>query len=194
MSDIRLSKKVLVLLAIGVVVVSFLGVVAGTQFLSWRQERERQHRLEGLDSGEASKLRAGQKVPAVPLVGLDGSATSLVELCEATDALILFLAIDCEPCTEVVQTWHAYAGTFPEAVQVYGLCQDEPEYARAYAEKTASPFPLYCDTASVFGSEFELNVYPTVIGVKRGGTIRFIRHGFRPEFTPDKAVALLTGK
>ncbi len=132
-------------------------------------------------------------MPDVALVSLDGAVTSPAALSAQTDALILFLAIDCEPCTEVVQTWQPYADKFPEGVRVYGICQDEAEYAKVYAEKTAFPFPLYCDTAMVFGNEFELNVYPTVVGVHRGGAIAFIRHGLRREFTLDQAVALLSG-
>jgi peroxiredoxin len=192
-NEIRLSKKALLFIAVGVVLVSFLGVLAGTRFLSWQQERDRHQRIEGLDRGEGSKLRAGQTMPDVLLVGVDGTTTSPSELSSQGSALLLFLAIDCEPCSEVVQTWHPYASRLPQDVRVYGICQDEVEYARVYAEKSGFPFPLYCDTAMVFGNEFELNVYPTVIGVHQGGTIKFIRHGFQPEFTPDKAVALLVG-
>ena len=184
------SKTLLIIIALAVVV-SLVGVYAGTTFLGWRQKQANAEKLEGLDKGEGSKLRAGEMIPEIEMLALDGSPTSTVELTADRDALLFFVAINCEPCTEAVTSWFPLADQIPPNIVTYAICQNDVEYAKVYAEKTEMLFPVFCDTAHVFDSRYDVNIYPTVIGVRKGGTIAFIKHGFDTSFDPMTASTML---
>lgn len=184
------SKTLLIILALAVVV-SLIGVYAGTSFLGWRQKQANSAKLEGLDKGEGSKLRAGESIPEIPLIALDGTTSSTSLLSADTDVLLFFVAINCEPCTEAVTSWYPLADQIPPNITTYAICQDDVEYARVYADKTEMIFPVFCDTARTFDRQFDVNIYPTVIGVRKGGTIAFIKHGFDTSFDPVTASTML---
>lgn len=184
------SKTWLVLIAVGILLMSFLGVMVGTRFVEWKHDRGMADRVELAKSGEASVLRPGQRLPDVDVVSVDGMSTGLLAFARDQNLIVLFVSVNCEPCTEAVQTWNASQEDYP-GIRVVGVCDDDIEYARIYAQKTGFRFPLLCDTGRVFSEQYAMDIFPSVVGVGRGGTIAYVQHGIGEGFTLDDAVARL---
>lgn len=183
------STRTLVLAAAGILIVAFIGVMAGNKFLSWRESTNLEQRLEKAEAGQASALRAGQRLPAVDIVGTDGMSTNVLAFTRDGDLILMFVSITCEPCTESVRSFGTAAKQ--DQVRIIGICEDEVEYAKVYVDKNAIPFAVYTDVNSVFFEEHGISVFPTVIGVRRGGDIAFIKHGADSDFEFEDAVELL---
>ena len=120
--EMHISKRAIVLSAVAVFVVAFLGVMAGTKYIEWRQIKWKEKRLAGLATGQSSKLRAGEKIPEIPLVGLDGTPTSTRTITDQNNSLYLFVSVSCDLCTEVTRSWFGYVDRIPPEVKVYGIC------------------------------------------------------------------------
>ncbi len=178
-----------VLAGVGTLFMAFLGVMAGNQYLSWRESADLQDRLADAAAGESSALRPGQQLPSVTIVGTEGVTTDILSFSRDADLFIVFLSISCEPCTESVRAFGE--GTRNGEIRVVGVCEDDVEYANVYAEKNAIPFSVFSDTGSIFFEQYGVNVFPTVVGVHRGGEIAFVRHGADSGFGYDEAVKLL---
>lgn len=184
------TRTWLIVAAAALLVAGFLGVLAGNEFMEWRHRRAMTKRIEQARTGEASYLRPGDALPDVPVVGLDGTQTGLAALSRDQDMIILFISTDCEPCTKAVESWNKeWSGSGPPLV--IGLCDNDVEYARVYANKTGFRFPLFCDSAHVLSEQHALDVFPSVIGVRQGGIVAYIQHGIGEGFTLDDAVESL---
>jgi peroxiredoxin len=190
-SGILLTKRNVTILLTAVIVVAIFGALAGNGLLAWQQQRANAAKLAGLEAGESSRLRAGDPIPEIELLTLDGNATTTTELSADQDLLLFFVAINCEPCTEAVTSWFPLADHVPSHIAIYAVCQEYAEYARVYVDKTGMIFPTFCDTARTFDNKYDLNIYPTVVGIRAGGTIAFIKHGFDTEFDPMTAAQML---
>ncbi|HWO57832.1 MAG TPA: redoxin domain-containing protein [bacterium] len=184
------SRARLVVLAVIVLVAAFLGVMAGNAYLEWRSNRAMAERVEQAKSGQASRLHPGDLLPDVPVVAIDGMATGMQAFARDGDLIVLFIATDCEPCAEAVAVWNRET---PESgtPRVVGVCANDVDYARVYAQKSGFRFPLLCDTAAVFAEEYAMDIIPSVIGVRRGGRIAYIRHGIGQGFTLSDAITAL---
>ena len=178
-----------VLAGAGILLMAFLGVMAGNQYLRWRESTDLEQRLKSAAVGEGSALRIGQKLPDVDIVGTDGMSTNIQAFARDADLLVVFLSITCEPCTESVRS--LVPPTEQSHVRVIGICEDDVEYARVYVEKNEFPFAVYSDTGSVFFEQYAVSVFPTVLGVGRGGEIVFVKHGADPGFGYEDAIRLL---
>jgi len=186
-----MSRTGNIFLIIGVIAAAFLGVVAGTEFISWRKKSHYYKKVEGLQEGESTLLRKGNQFPQVELVGLDRTSTSTQKLGEGANVLYLFLSVGCDPCTEAIKSWIKFEGKIADNVKVYGLCEDDVDYTKVYVEKTGFPFPVYCDTNYVFSAQYDMDVYPSAVGVNSDGTIAFVQHGVGDDFSPLEATERL---
>ena len=187
----KLTKRTILFIILAVIIMSFLGVLSGMKFIQWRQSARIQKRLDGLRSGESTKIRKGQYLPEIALVALDGSPVATSALAIDGDKIILFVSVSCDPCTEMTKAWYPYSKDLPEGVRIIGICQDPLDYARIYVQRTGFPFPLYCDTNKIFDEEYDMNIYPSVIGAYAGGQIAFVIHGMGEDVTPIMAMKLL---
>lgn len=182
----------LAFLLLGIVVMSALGIVAGKRIAAWRAERAHEAEVQRLHRGEASKLRTGDVFPRVDLVGADGRETTTTALLLGHDALVVFVARDCDPCTEAVLNWAPYLEPSPTGLpSIVAIAAGLPDDVAAYANETGLPFPVFADTQDVFRDQFQLHTVPTVIGIRADGTMAFIRHGISEDFTPETAKRLL---
>jgi peroxiredoxin len=101
------------------------------------------------------------------------------------------LSSNCEPCTDAVQRWSESVADLPGGVVLFGVIDGAPEERRAYVMANNVAFPVLSDSADVFGREYGMEVYPTVVAVDANGTMVFVRHGIDEGFTPSVAVELL---
>jgi len=156
-----------IILIVGVLVAAFLGVIGATEYLEWRKLSHFEKKTKGLETGESTLLRQGNKFPVVELVELDGYSTNSQKLNEGTNILYLFLSVGCDPCTEAIASWIKFQGQIPDNVKIYGLCEDDVDYTKVYIAKTGFPFPVYCDTGHTFSVRYDMDVYPSAVGVGR---------------------------
>ncbi|UCE65241.1 MAG: redoxin domain-containing protein, partial [Candidatus Zixiibacteriota bacterium] len=54
--------------------------------------------------------------------------------------------------------------------------------ARLYADERNIPFPLYCDTARSFQSEYGIMAFPTLMVLDKNGIIRYINFGMMEDY------------
>lgn len=181
----------LALFLIGIVLVSALGILIGKRIVASRAERAHQAELQRLYRGEASKLRTGEHFPEVSVTGTNGHQTTTTQLLNGEDALVIFLAPNCEGCTEAFLRWEPYLEQPTVRTRVIGIAGIGVDEATIYASESGLPFPIFADEEDAFGRRHELHVVPTVIGVRANGTIAFIRHGISEDFTPQAAEGLL---
>jgi peroxiredoxin len=183
-----------VLLIVGVAAAAFLGVLAGTEYIEWRKAGHYQNKVDSLQAGESSLLRQGDAFPVVELVGLDGTATDTRAVSNGRYVLYLFVAVGCEPCTEALQAWADHQADLPADIKIYGLSEDKLEAVRAYVQQIGFAYPVYCDTNYMFSSEYDMNIYPSIIGTRPEGTIAFVQHGISRDFSVSEAVKRLKGQ
>jgi peroxiredoxin len=177
-----------VLTAVGIAAMAFLGVIAGNWYLADRRQRDVSGKIGRLESGTATRLSAGDSFPDLPLVDLEGKSTTSKEVLGGMPAIVVFVSINCESCTEAILAWSADARELRPDVRVVAVADNEHEYVRVYAEKTGFPFPVFCDETERFGDEFDVTVYPTAMGIDAGGRIAFVRHGFEHGYSLGSAI------
>lgn len=136
-------------------------------------------------------LKPRMLFPAVDLLTLEGETVNSHELLRGHDSLVIFLQIGCESCEEVLEVWKQLADRVPPELNVIGITEEEPELAAAYAESSGFPFPLYCDDRGIFGTEHQVVVFPSMVGVPTDGLIAYVGKPVTVEFTPAKAWAML---
>lgn len=175
------------LLIAGVLVAAFLGMFGASEFMHWREQAKYDQKMAGLETGESSLLRQGEKFPEIELTALDGTTISSQTLSDGSNALYLFLSVGCDPCTQAIEHWTKFQGKIPDNVKIYGISEDDIEYVKIYINKTGFPFPVYCDSKQELSSKYEMNIFPSAIGVSAAGTIAFIRHGIDDKFSPLEA-------
>jgi len=146
---------------------------------------------QGTDLPPAGPLEPKHSVPDVPLTDLEGYPVQTAALLEGRDTILLFVSLGCEACEDLVRSWKGLRDQIPDDVQVLAIADDEPEYARKFAEEHGFPFPLYCDEKGRFTHRYKVNLFPTVVGVPSDGRIAFVGSAVSPEFTPAQAVELL---
>ena len=188
------------LLAIAVVAAMAVTIIVGNrvghELAHRREQSEMARRVSRADSGEATALRAGNPFPGVDLIAEVDSVgvTAHIDsraMVAGREALVFFLASNCEPCTDAVQRWSVSAADLADGVLLFGVIDDTPEARRAYVVANKVAFPVLSDSADVFGREYGMEVYPTVVAVDANGTMVFVRHGIDEGFTPSVAVDLL---
>ena len=191
-------RKTLIAIALvaAVAVMIIAGNRVGHEVAHRREQSEMARRISRADSGEATALRAGNPFPSVDLIVEEDSVgvTAHIDsraMVAGREALVFFVASNCEPCTEAVQRWSESVADLPGGVLLFGVIDGTPEERRAYVAVNDVAFPVLSDSADVFGREYGMEAYPTVVAVDASGTMMFVRHGIGEGFTPTVAVELL---
>lgn len=191
-------RKVLVVLVliVGVAIMIVAGSRVGHEIAHRREQSKMAKRVSGMNTGESSELRAGDPLPRVSLVAPRDSAgvTSRVdsrELIAGREALVFFMSTQCEPCAEAVRRWSESATELPPGVALFGVIDQPPDARDAYVSTNGVAFSVFSDSAGVFGSEYGMQVFPTVVATNANGTMVFVRHGVDEGFTPRVAVEIL---
>jgi peroxiredoxin len=168
----------------------------GHELVHRREQSEMADRVSRMNSGESTALRAGNPLPSVSLVAPTDStgAASRVnsrELVAGREALVFFMSTNCEPCAEAVRRWSESAAELPPGVVLFGVIDQPPDARDAYVSANAVVFPVFSDSADVFGREWGVEVYPTVVATDANGTMVFVRHGVDEGLTPLVALEIL---
>jgi peroxiredoxin len=138
-----------------------------------------------------TKIAPGAPFPDVPLLTLDGDTVRTHVLVGGRESLVVFMEVGCEACGEFLDAWAA----IPDRVKgiglnLVGIVEDEPRFARNYAEEKHVAFPVYCDEKGRFVDTYGINAYPTAVALYADGRIAYVGRGVNAEFTPEKARSL----
>jgi peroxiredoxin len=177
-----LSKTQWLIAALVVLVVAFIGSVAGSRFAVWRQGKAHREKLEKLYSNNPGKLAIGEAFPNVSLMNIDGERVDSGKSVEGHKTLVFFLATTCDMCSDLIEAYRRESERFPADLQSFAVCPDLPAEAQAYAGEHDLPFPLYCDTARSFQFEHGIIAFPTLMALDSRGVIRYMNFGMMEDY------------
>ena len=183
MADVnKLSVKTMIIYAAVVMVVAFVGVVAGNWFVEWRRGSSDGPSIEGWLADNRSALLMGDEFPNEEVMALDGTIDSTGNLVRGSKTLVLFLSPGCKPCEMAIEMYKEEFDQLSPEVRVIGLCTGDTTEARAYQAETGFPFPMYCDQYYLFAQQYDVSQFPSMAGVTADGRVSFLVHGFRDDF------------
>jgi peroxiredoxin len=142
-------------------------------------------------TASSSRIRAGYPFPDVTVLTVNGDSVRVLDLVGGHEALVFFIAVGCETCEEFLTAWTAKADSVPPGLTVIGIAEEEPAFAKRYAEQKNLPFPLYCDERGLFANKYGIEGYPSVAALYTDGKVAFMGKGINTLFTPAKATELL---
>jgi hypothetical protein len=175
--------------------VLLVAVVVGSLVGRWVLERnhkaELDRRARAVVSGEGSALRPGAPFPDIRLVQRSGGITSTGQLVRGSAALVVFAGRNCGACAESLSAWSSAPDRFPAPVRRFVIIAGDPDPAAIGAAAAGIDWPIYGDAADEFGTRYDLNVFPTVVGVTADGRIAFVRHGVGGDFDAGVAAGSL---
>jgi len=191
-------RKALLFLAFaaGAAIMVVAGNRVGHELAHRRDEAAMADRVARMNDGDATGLRAGELFPAVVLTtpANQNGVTARVDshtIVAGREALVFFLSEDCEPCTQAARRWSDPSAQVPAEALIVGIIDQPPAVRDRYVAQHQISFPVLSDSADVFGREYGVEVYPTLVGVDANGTMVFVRHGMDDGFTPGVALELL---
>ncbi|MDH3937070.1 MAG: peroxiredoxin family protein, partial [candidate division Zixibacteria bacterium] len=171
----RTKKKFAILVGLGIIAAAFVGLVAGNEYVGWRLGSAA---VKGSGPGnphEVGLLKAGEMFPDVELFDLEGNRVSTHQFIGKKSTVVMFMIVDCAPCTQAIDQWKTYTDTLSADLQLVGICVAEVKQARAYSEESDIPFALYCDTDLSFHSNYEISRFPSLVGLSANGDIEFMQ-------------------
>lgn len=191
-NETKISPKYLVLYSLLVLVVAFIGVVAGNWFVEWRRGRAHVPPLEDWVSHNPSLLEMGKPFPNEAVINLQGGVDSTRTLMAGSKTVILFVASGCEPCARAVEMWKNEADELPADLRVIGIAAGDTAEVAKYKSETGFPYPIYCDAQYLFAQQYDLRSFPSMVVVDGDGNVAFVLAGFRDGFHIQDAYDLLS--
>jgi len=127
-------------------------------------------------------LKPGAQLPEVALSAPAGEQQSTLQLVAESGAVVLFLDLDCSPCTEAVGRWQVALdeatlgdGQWQEQVDprlpLVGITRDALERIPLYRALNGLTFPIYHDAGVVLRDEYLIQSFPFYVVVDRGGKV-----------------------
>lgn len=160
---VRIALVVLVVVLVGVA-----GLVAGRGLRASRAPQGPFSRAE---------LRPGFEIddpfPDVVVEGERRAGFTTGELV-AKGAVVLFLDLECPPCTDVAISWQALVESGREVPPIVGISGSDPDRIAGYREEMGLTFPIYSDRSRRFQSDWNVRQYPLQVIVDRDGTVEAI--------------------
>ncbi|UCD62756.1 MAG: redoxin domain-containing protein [Candidatus Zixiibacteriota bacterium] len=189
--DTKLSPKTIFIYLILVLVVAFIGVVAGNWFVEWRRSQGSQTSAEDWLVQNESLLKIGDPFPNEEVVSPEGVPDSTGALIANSKTIVLFLSAGCEPCKDAVGLWASEKDDLPGDVRILGICVGDTAEVAGYRRETGFPYALFCDRYFMFPQQYDVRSFPTMVGVTPQGTVAYVLHGYRENFTLKEAYGLL---
>ncbi|MEZ5360687.1 MAG: redoxin domain-containing protein [Candidatus Zixiibacteriota bacterium] len=191
--DIRVTKKALLGIALGAIIVAITGVLLGNWFVGWRAEAD-EAEIFSKHFDRLGTLRKGMQPPAVELTDLDGNVVSLRDIVAGKNTVILLLSIGCDPCTDAVERWRDFKDDLPPDLHVIGINNGDCTGVSEYIAETKMPYPVYCDADHSLPLNYDMNQFPSIMGISQNGTIAFLGPGVFAGFTPQDAMELIQSR
>jgi peroxiredoxin len=113
---------------------------------------------------------AGDRFPDVAVEGEGRAGWTTGELV-SQGAVVLFLDLDCPPCTDVAVSWQELLESGRELPPIFGITTSDAERIADYREDMALTFAIYSDQAQRFRTDWNVRRYPLQVIVDRGGTV-----------------------
>ena len=186
-----------VTLAVTVVVAAVVAFMVVNRSRQKRADRPDQVAASNIpDTTRSSELRIGASFPSVGLIAEPDSmdVTAHVDsrdLVAGRQAIVMFVAPNCEPCTAMVKTWSESLAGLPSDLVVFGVINAAPEERNAYRVVTDAMFPIYSDSTLTFGRQYGVSIYPTLVGLDASGSVVFVQNAVNSPVAPSTAVELL---
>ncbi|UCE25366.1 MAG: redoxin domain-containing protein [Candidatus Zixiibacteriota bacterium] len=187
----RPSVKSIVLYGIAIIVVAFIGVLAGNWFVQWRSGQQSGYSPESWEMANRSLLRKGELFPNENVTDLDSNIVNTESLLAGHKTLILLISPGCEPCEMAIKDWIDDADGVAAEYSVLGIGVGEVEDIRAYKEKTSFPFPLYADVDYLYPQQYDLISFPTMIGLNEESKVALVLHGYREDVSLTDACKMI---
>jgi peroxiredoxin len=162
------KPRLLIRNGLGVLLVLLVGVgglVAGRELRASRPFQE-----PPLDAEHRPWFEVGDAFPDVMLEGERRAGWSTRELVSG-GAIVLFLDLDCPPCTDVAISWQETLESGRELPPIVGVTSADPDRAADYREEMAITFPIYSDRERRFRTEWNVRQYPLQVIVDGDGTV-----------------------
>jgi peroxiredoxin len=178
-----ISVKAAILYGLAIIVVAFVGVVLGNWFVQWRQASNVPPRptLGDWPVVNKSLLNPGERFPSEELLDMDSNTVMMDSVIAGRNTLVLLLSPGCEPCAVAIDDWKEEAESLPRDLLVICLAGGDLADIRAYRSERDIPFPLYCDPYMVYTQQYDLVIFPTVVGVNNAGQVALVWHGYGGE-------------
>ena len=191
MSTSYLTRLVALILAAWIVGCGSAGGGAGGQGGTKSDTASGSSHSHDRDGRQAEDLKPRMIFPDITVRSQEGEEITTGSLIYGRDTIAIFVQIGCDACSDVMKVWAENKDQIPPELNVIAFAEDEPEYVKQYAEETNFPFPLYCDEWGVFALDYNMDMYPSMIGIRKDGAIAYVGKPVTPEFTPARAWNLL---
>ncbi len=150
-----------------------LGVVIG-QVLSLQSQRQQFAQVKA--SAPRPTFKLDDPFPSVDL-SIGDEAFVLTDELLTEGAVVLFMDLDCAPCTELARQWdEAVTGGEVAAGRVFGITAYPEEAITAYRNDNDIKLPIYHDYDNVFMHDYDVRVFPTEVIVSADGNVVSIRN------------------
>lgn len=119
-------------------------------------------------------LPYAEPFPDVALTDSTGHTVTTHELLGGQGAVVLFIDLECSPCTDVVRRWQDAIdhGDVPRD-QVWGVCIFPGPMIADYRAEHGVTFAVYSDSAQTFRRDFGIEHFPLQVVVGGSGLVRF---------------------
>jgi peroxiredoxin len=118
------------------------------------------------------QLPLGDPFPDVPLIGADGHTRSSRELA-AGGSVVLFLDLDCPPCTDLAHRWQAAIDhRLVEPDRVFAVCYYPRHLIADYRAAQGLTLPVYQDSLQTFRTIHGVDRFPLAVTVGASGLVR----------------------
>ncbi len=127
-------------------------------------------------------LKPGAQLPEVALSAPAGEQLSSLQLLAESGAVVLFLDLDCSPCTEAVGRWQVALdeatlgdGQWLEQVDprlpLIGITRDAIDRIAPYRALHGLTFPIYHDAGARLRDDYLIQSFPFYVVAARDGKV-----------------------
>ncbi len=192
--EIRMTKKTIISIILGVFVVAFLGVISGNWIAGQGNVSADQGDLFRKYYSRLGILKKGMAVPPVEVVDRGGNARALTDITVGKKTIILFISVGCDACTNTIEDWSNLPGEFPPDLQIIGINNGDCAPDEKFITHAGKVYPLYRDTAYALALKYNIDQFPSILGVDEDGQITFLGAGVYPELTPIEANKIISSR
>ena len=160
----------IVLLVVLVFVVGIAGVLSGNLIRGLFLDNESG---SSIMRAPRSLLKEGQVFPDVAVLNEDMAASNTHELLGDDGAVVLFLDLECPPCTDMSLKWQQALDDGAVAnLKVIGVTNHSLEIVGRYKKDHGLRFPVVADTSHTFWRDYEVNRFPLEVVIDASRRIR----------------------